>query len=77
MSGNTRTRKRRRHQNLQSQLLLRQNRSHKFSQKRNLNQQQQSHQDAERGPRLSPSLIQNLRDERGLEDQTEMIFWNR
>ena len=73
MSGNTRTRKRKRHQNQQSQLLLHQ----KQNLKKNLNQPQKNHQDAERGQNLSPYLIRNPREERGLGDQTEMIFSNK
>ena len=73
MSGNTRTRKKKRHQNQPSWLPLHQ----KQNLKKNLNQQQKNHQDAERGPSLSPYLIQNLREKRGWGDQTGTIFSNR
>ena len=75
MNGNTRMRKRRRHQNLPSQLLLQH--SPKFRQKKNLNQQQKNRPDAERGPSLSLSLNQSRREERGWEDQTGTIFLNK
>ena len=77
MNGNTRMRKRRRHQNLPSQLLLPQKQSPKFRSKKNLNQQQKNRPDAERGPSLSLSLNQSRREERGWEDQTGTIFLNK
>ena len=77
MSGNTRMRKRRRHQNLPSQLLLPQKQSPKFRPKKNLNQQQKSRPDAERGPSLSQSLNQSRPEERGWADQTGTIFLNK
>ena len=77
MSGNTRMRRRRRHQNLPSQLLLPQMQSPKFRPKKNLNQQQKNRPDAERGPSLSLSLNQSHREERGWEDQKGMTFLNK
>ena len=73
-NGNTRTRRKRRHQNLQNRLLPRKRQSLR-KKLRSPNLQQKKPPDAGRG--LSPSLSLNLREGRGWDDQTETIFLSR